>query len=691
MINQNGNSAEEVQPPVDLRSDLPKDYPYWANETADKLVPQLLRKINNYNLYLITSGTLARMRASYQQYYKAVETNGALLKTGQNNEYRMLHINHFRNVIANVLSQITQSKPAWQPKSTNSDTKTQRQTLIAINVLNHYMYQMHIADLLKRAVEIALVAGHADISLEFDKSLGNPITGDVENNRIVNEGDIVSEVFDPTNAIFDPCYADVKNCPWRILRRFVSKQDLMYKYPDNAAAIDSARIDGTITPYILDNLIWTKITMNNYDVVPVYYFYHRKSSAIPKGRLVIFCGNEVLDDSELPYPDVPVMRINASDHINNGFGWTFAYDLLEPQAAYDKACSMILTNLAAWGLSVIAAPRGSSSNVIPNLGGMTLIEYNEGSTAPAALNLGQSNQGEQNVYTFLDRLENNIQKMAGVNSVTVGDPAASLKSGAALAMIASQSLIFNSPLANNYTSLLENVGTQLISILKLYATTPRMIEIAGIANKSSVDEFTNQDLSNVTRVQVDQVSALSKTLAGRLQIASELLQSGQISSADYIQVLQTGDLNGILEKVSKKEMSIRAENEELLAGKPVRVILTDDHKAHVDSHKTVLDDPAARVGTPEAQKLQELVLAHINEHIQTAQNTPPALAIFLGQQPMNPGMGAPGASPVVTPPPAAGPGASVQPAKLPNMPQGAPDQNKQVIENAKTNLTPPAQ
>ena len=71
-----------------------------------------------------------------------------------------------------------------------------------------------------------------------------------------------------------------------------------------------------------------------------------------------------------------------------------------------------------------------------------------------------------------------METISGISSVTRGNPEASLKSGTALALIQSMSLQFISGLQQNYVKLIEDVGTNLINILKDYAKTPKTIAIS---------------------------------------------------------------------------------------------------------------------------------------------------------------------------------------------------------------------
>jgi hypothetical protein len=68
----------------------------------------------------------------------------------------------------------------------------------------------------------------------------------------------------------------------------------------------------------------------------------------------------------------------------------------------------------------------------------------------------------------------------------------------------------------------------------------------------------------------------------------------------------------------QKPMNPVSENMAVLAGKPVKAFLYQDHEAHMKVHISAMKDPkiAALVGqNPQAPVIQAAMMAHINEHI----------------------------------------------------------------------------
>ena len=87
-----------------------------------------------------------------------------------------------------------------------------------------------------------------------------------------------------------------------------------------------------------------------------------------------------------------------------------------------------------------------------------------------------------------------------------------------------------------------------------FAQYPRIANIVGESKRSYVREFIGEDLSDISRVIVDVANPLTKTIAGRVQMADNLLQYKQITPDQYFAIINSGKLEaGIEEKESRKD------------------------------------------------------------------------------------------------------------------------------------------
>lgn len=210
--------------------------------------------------------------------------------------------------------------------------------------------------------------------------------------------------------------------------------------------------------------------------------------------------------------------------------------------------------------------------------------------------------------------------------------------------------------------LLEDVGMGTLELLKEFAQVPRVAAIAGKANAYLMKEFKGTDIQDIEKVIVDMGNPLTRTTAGKIQLADSLAERNLIKDPDqYIQVMETGRLEPVIEGPQAELMNIRKENELMSIGQPVKAVITDNHPQHIDEHKTVIANPEARKNPAVVNK----TLSHIMDHLTLWQGMPPDLAAALkitpasqhpmqgaGEPspagPMNPQI--PGQAPAVQPP-----------------------------------------
>lgn len=607
---------------------------YFASKPTNEIGNELMERVEDYYRHVETTGRLRIWFKAYDMFYNAYFDGGEILVAGESGEFLLMTVNHFKNIILHMHNQTTSSRVAFEPRSANTDSKSQKQTVLAQNLLDYYLTEKRMSRYLKSANLSALLYGEGFVGLEWDTEAGDVVSYEKneegEFDEAVHDGDIQYFHYTPNNVIRDYHCESFEKSPWVMVRRYVNKFELAAQYKEYEDEI-KALSDDTSSPY-RDRFGEEFRTDMDSDLVPLYIFYHKKTPTVPNGRMVKFLDADlVLNDSDLPYDEIPVYREVPEDMEGTTFGSTIAYDLMPIQAALNTLYSIILTNQKTFGVQCIATPRGSNIQHQALAEGLASIEYTVGPDGgkPEPLNL-LSTPAE--IFNHITNLEHQMEIISGVNSVVRGNPEASLQSGAALALVHSTAIQFSQSLEQSYTELNQDVGTSTIQFLKTFATTKRVVAITGNANRSYLQEFTSDDISEISRVLVDPGNPLMRTTAGRVQIAESLLEKGLISRPEeYMMVIATGKVETMTEGETSELMNIRSENESLADNKPVQAILTDNHMSHILSHRAVLASPDSR----QDPTIVESTLAHIQEHMNILMDPDNALLLqMLGQQPL---------------------------------------------------------
>lgn len=581
---------------------------YFATLPPKELMKKLLEWNDNFFNYIRITGRLSLWRNAYYKYYRARYTQGYMVNYGEQMQYTKFYTNHYHNLLTHIKVLTSSQNFSYDAKAANTDYESQSQTIVGNNVMEYYRKDKRMGVYMDKSLEQTLNFADAYLLMEWDTSLGTEYMADEVSGTVLKTGDVYFKNFNPIDVVFDYTVRGNNKRNWYLLTEFVNKYDLAVKYPELKDKIISINYkdSGSNSQF---RRFETYYNLEDGDCIPLYKFYHDRTPSVPNGKYFCFVGDDCdLINLDLPYDRIPVYRLSPSEQEDTGFGYTIGFDLLGLQQAIDALHSVIITNQLSFGIQNILVPESANLTLQSIKDGLNIVKY-QGNNPPSSLDLLRT---PREIFEYIVMLENTMQTLSGINSVARGNPEASLKSGAALALVQSMAIQFNSDLQKSFINFIEEIGTGLIDILKRYAKTPIMISIAGKSNRSYMKEFTNKDISNINRVSVDVGNPLSRTTAGKVNIADSLLQAQLIKvPQEYFQVISTGRLEPMFEGDQAELMLIRSENEKLSEGIEVPVLFTDRHDWHIPEHKITLASPEARADP----KVTEVCLAHIQWHM----------------------------------------------------------------------------
>lgn len=666
---------------------------YFAADKPEVKVRVLREKSADWFAGINDSNYLNKIERSYKAYYGdyyGTTGNGdhAISFGGENGELVNLAVNHYRNLARHIHVMVTGTRPAFQCRAVNTDRKSMIQAKLGNGLLDYYMREERLEEVLKDAVQYAIVLGSGYVKLEWNSNKGeihdvvepdpasifsvnedgDPLDekGNLLDGFNIHEGDVEFSLVSPYDVVFDATKEYYDKNDWVLVRSKINKYDLAAKYPELKEKI--VQLD-TVDKQMMVKNSASYSKRNETSDVFIYEMFHKRTASMPDGNYFMYCNEDViLEDTVLPYRGLPVYRITPSNIIGTPYGYSDMFDLLPLQEMLNSLYSTAATNINAFGIQSILAPRGCDIEPEDVGDGMQFLKYNAQFGKPEPLQLVATSP---EVYQMMNLLEKTMETLSGVNSVARGNPEQSLRSGNALALVQSQALQFVSGLQQSYIRLLEDVGTGLINLLKDFAKAPRMVAIAGINNTSEMKEFKSDDITSINRVIVDAGNALMQSTAGRAQVAENLLQMGLIDNADkYLMVLNTGNLDYLTDGKIDNLTLIKSENEGMVNGDPQQAIWSEKHSMHIKEHMEVLNDTELK----KDPQLVQLVLDHVQEHVNLLRTTDPALLQMNGETPIAPAptpenMGQQGQQPPAPPMP---PGQEGVPMDQGNAPMMAP-------------------
>lgn len=635
---------------------------YWANYEGPALASALEERRKSFQQFLVAKGFIARWRKAFGHYYGSSGDKSSMFvrPSGEQGELSVLVDAEYPSLVQHLVTMVCNQRLSFQSKAINTDTKSLTQTILANGILAYYLRKSGLETYLRRATESSLVVDWSWVTAEWETQDGKALTVDVTTGRPVMEGDVRYQHKLPTQVAYDVLVQDANDIPWIIVDELRSKYELATQFPDFKDEILARVPDRAYeAEYSLDLLNESTSALQS-DMIQVCVFHHAVTGAVPTGRYALFLpGGSVLTATASPYDELPAVRISPAEVIGRSLGFSPTNHLMSLQDVIDAIVSACVTNVTSLGINSIWAEPGHNMTVQELANGMALFESK---TKPEPLNFSEF---PPVVIELLKFIIGRAEAISGVNSTVRGQPPPD-SSGAAMALLVSQALTFNSGLQAAFALLTERVGQLTLSHLQKFPTSKRLTAIAGQSNQWMMKEWAKDEIGLVTRVFVDVGNPLSNSVSGRMTLADSLMKIPPQDRQQYMQLLETGTLEPAMEGPERQLLMLREENERLQQGQPVKVILIENHKVHIDTHSTVLTSPDAK----DDPTIVQNTLDHIQQHINAWKSAPPELLAALGIPPFPQMMPPPGALPPGAPPPGAHPPGP--PGPMPPHPPGPP-------------------
>lgn len=656
---------------------------YFAVAAPEDIGDELSGKVSDYYTYLTSSSLVDLWRRSYYAYYGLLPESslsgfglfavGTIRAGGLLGEIANIKVNHYRNLLLHIHNMTTQEETALKCKAINSDSKNLAGAYLGDGILDYYVKEGGmdggLDENFNACNEVAGIFGESFLLVDWDATAGDEYLPDGTSSQ--KTGDVKICVYNPFDVIRDTT-ADNPQQNWKILHDLENRFDLAAKFPHAADDVLTISTDHESPRRFIDPTkiipaagVGTKAS----DLIDTYTFWHEKTESVPQGRVTKFLsGGTVLIDGPLPHRRVPIYRHASANIKGTVFGYTVGFDLLGIQETVDKLTSSVVTNQLSNGIQNFWQPMGNQLTTIEIAGGLNLMES---AVKPEVLELCAT---PKELFEFIPTLIKTMETLASVSAVNRGEIPSNLKSGSALAFMATTAITFNAGLQRSFKRLKEQVGTGVIKLLTENQVAEKTIAISGSFNRPLMKTFTGDQLKPVSSVYCENVSPMTKTLAGKIQIAQDLLQNGMIKNTqEYITLIKTGESEPMYESEMSEILLIRSENEDMRDGKSVTAILFDDHPQHILEHKTLLSNSDARRDAAMVTMVTQHIMMHEQLEMQLQMTNPMLLAIFkrgplpMPQQPMGqPQQAQPGQQPQQLP---------AAQEKEPNMP-GQPNMPK---------------
>ena len=616
------------------------DQIYWASKPTSEIGDTLVEKVQDQVNHRFITDLRQRQARAYQYLYgtsaDGIHATSQVLRTGDQGELAAVRVNHARSLLMAQLNLITSNKVIWTPKATNIDAGSLKQCELAEAILSYYWADKQVGAKAVTALEEALAFCEGFIQVEWDAGAGDTHAIDPDSGAEVRTGDVVFTNVSTWDVYRDPSKPSWDLQTWVIVKRRVNKFDLAAQHPNQSHDI--------LKQNTADCGTSKQTESSNSDDVEVFYFYHKKTPAVPTGRQLQFLADGTIleaTDGGLEYEEIPVYRLAAAEQAGSSFGYTPFHDLLGIQELMDSLHTAVASNQSTLATQCIVLEEGSEVPFDQIAGGMRAIYVKPGSKPPEALQLLRT---PAEVFGYIRQLKDDQQQLIGLNDVVRGNAPSADMSGSAMALLDTAALRQSSVLQGNWLRFVQGLGQCLLYVFQTKATVPQKIAMVGRGQAFLVDEaeFTKDSLDRIKKVTVETGNPMSQTPAGRYSMATDLLKlmgPEKLNLEALVQVLQTGQVKPVTNSLTTQLLLIKSENEAMMRGEVPTVLVTDDHQLHMREHRSVLDNPQTR----NDPAIVKAVLTHLDEHMAVYKSAPVDELLIWGMQPppqVGPPMGA---------------------------------------------------
>jgi len=537
-----------------------------------------------------------------------------IMSDGQEGELSVLRVPKAQKYADAVTNVITSQKTTWQCQATTSDAKSRAETATGNQALECYWHdkggEAFMTDLVAQGVPFGECFGF----IEYDPTAGDvsAVAPDAQGEMQPRyAGDIRFNIVSSWNAIRDARAESWEECDKIALCLRRNRYDL-------AAAYGPAVLEACSD--LKRGILPTESSGNDgakSDLVDCWYFFHKKTPALPLGRQAILIGDKVFALDQLRYRRVPVVRYYTGKLTGTPFPCAPFWSALAAQSLQDSLWSSIATNNLTLGTQMISCTAGSEIEP-ESVGPMRMITVPVGGMEPKALQLTQSAPESFKLIQMADDAE---KQVLGLNNAVLGQPDHAGQSGASQVFLSSMAMQANSSPQATFIKVLKEAGNIVLEIFQDFFTEEHKIQISGKAMGylAKASTFKSDGLKTLNGTSVRVGNPLSQTVSGREALFDKYMTIQRDSGGtlqllktpeDVQQLLDTGRLEGLTDPLRDQAIRVELENEALARGEPVTALLGDDDMYHCKHHRSVYISNETR----QDQALLENTLQHLYEH-----------------------------------------------------------------------------
>jgi hypothetical protein len=539
-------------------------------------------------------------------------------------------INNIMDMVSETTAQEIQYKPAVEFLPANDEFVDKTGTRL-VKQLNDYIWYKNKFDgnLFPKWVKMKRIEGEAYLMVEWDEDFGDEFPESKEIRKQAKNQPATITTADGKNVTIDQPHfmGDVKftlkstldillekkdsfdQVNYMFVREVMPQAEAKRKYKGYADAINPP---AGIMFYDYERMEMRPMA----GYVEIVKFYHKRTSMLPQGAEIHFCGATVVQPAK-PFPfshrNLPTVRLTDLDFPGQLAGESFIDQVKDIFGIYNNLTNIAHRNLIMVGHPKWAVPKGSVN--LESLGNdITIMQY----TGAQAPHLVSANPTPPELYSFRESLKLDGFRISGSGQVSRGEPPPGIKAAVALQFLAEQEQKRDNEIILKTNEAVRQLGEMTICVAsdKYQDDEKRVIKIIGANNSWMTDFFPVKYLQQEYDVRVQNASALPSSKSGRLQYLISLNESfpGVMAQEQILELLDLAQSQEYMDQVIASVRAAKAENDQMLED---NMTINDpaeyeDHFQHWTVHVAKIREWAFKNKTPieRQNKLKDHIAAH---------------------------------------------------------------------------------
>lgn len=533
--------------------------------------------------------------------------------------------NHIAPIIETRCAKLSRVRPRMAVRSGGDEESDIYSAKLASKILSSSYEELEMDNLISSATTWSEICGSAFYKIVWDTTKGR-VVGKTHDGNEICEGNVLVTVCPPFEI-----YPHTLTC------EDVDKQrSIIHAKPMHISDIES--IWGhLVSPQEINIYHWeasgkipsSSTTSKSFsEHCLVLEFYEMPSTKYPQGRLIIVADGQVLHLSQLPFENtmdkkrtLPFVKQVSIHNSGSFFGTSVIERCIPIQRAYNAVKNRkheVLNRIAA---GVLAVEDGSTDIELLEDEGLApgkIVVYRQGSQPPVFM---QPSRVPTDFTYEEERLLQEFKLISGVSDVMRNSATQSnLTSGVAISMLIEQDDTRLSITAEHIRRSIKAVGKQILRLFKQYASSPRLMSVAGDDNAIEKFYFSNKDIT-ADDIVFETENELSQSPAQRKSMVLDMLRTGLLSDENgnvsmrmksrIADLLGFSDFENGQDIINLNIKKAAKENISLL-NEEINPLSIDDHDIHIDEHiKFMLSGDFDKNNS---KNKQNNFLSHINQH-----------------------------------------------------------------------------